>query len=275
MSGHTCIPNEVIANPTISAGAFRTYCALRSFLWEKPDCWPSHVRIAAMVGLRREAVARHVRELCRAGVLTAESRADRKSCTYTFPHEVVRSSAQPTPEVVREIAQPEQEVVREIAHKENTVEENTTEEDERTSRVHRETERVLEVLGGTVSARAADRISDGIARYPKREPVAVALDYADWQDRVAAGEDRKHKKPQTDRITGFLNALARADQYDRYPRRTEHAPAKPFHPGWRPACETEEDSRRRLEKLRWNRENWKTEAAAFFARHQEQAPVAS
>ncbi len=69
-----------------------------------------------------------------------------------------------------------------------------------------------------------------IARYPTRDPVAIALNYAAWQDQQAEDFEKDGMKkhlPQKNRISGWQSQMQMAQEKRRYERQSEEVPESP------------------------------------------------
>jgi DNA-binding MarR family transcriptional regulator len=69
LSGFTQVPNAVLKSQEISAGAKLVYALLLSYAWHNDFCFPGQERLAQDIGIARQTVNVHVRELERKGFI--------------------------------------------------------------------------------------------------------------------------------------------------------------------------------------------------------------
>ena len=82
--GFLLVPVEVVCRADLSDGAFRTYCAVRSYCFgHKTHCWPSIRTLARDRDCSEETIRRHLRELVEAGLITIGKRG--RHNVYHFP----------------------------------------------------------------------------------------------------------------------------------------------------------------------------------------------
>jgi biotin operon repressor len=97
------IPARAVTDPGLSDGAFRTLAALGMFGDRDGWCYPSYSTLAAMRGISKSAIAKHIAELAARGYLNVHHRYDEQSgaqrsnliqIRFDFPYEET-----PKPEV--------------------------------------------------------------------------------------------------------------------------------------------------------------------------------
>ena len=69
MSGFTQVPNAVLKSDAISAGAKLVCALLLSYAWQNDFCFPGRDRLATDIGISRQTVNAHVKELERKGFI--------------------------------------------------------------------------------------------------------------------------------------------------------------------------------------------------------------
>ena len=69
LSGFTQVPNAVLKSQEISAGAKLVYASLLSYAWNNDYCFPGQDRMAKDIGIARQTVNVHVKELERKGFI--------------------------------------------------------------------------------------------------------------------------------------------------------------------------------------------------------------
>jgi DNA-binding MarR family transcriptional regulator len=63
LSGFTQVPNAVLKSSEISSGAKLVYALLLSYAWHNDYCFPGQERLACDIGISRQSVNTHVKEL--------------------------------------------------------------------------------------------------------------------------------------------------------------------------------------------------------------------
>lgn len=69
LSGFTQVPNAVLRSNEISSGAKLVYALLLSYAWHNDYCFPGQERLARDIGIARQSVNTHVKELERKGFI--------------------------------------------------------------------------------------------------------------------------------------------------------------------------------------------------------------
>ncbi|MEM1272165.1 MAG: helix-turn-helix domain-containing protein [Pseudomonadota bacterium] len=69
LSGFTQVPNAVLKSQEISVGAKLVYALLLSYAWHNDYCVPGQERLAQDIGIARQTVNVHVKELERKGFI--------------------------------------------------------------------------------------------------------------------------------------------------------------------------------------------------------------
>lgn len=80
----TQIPNTILRQPGISAGAKLTYIVLISYAWHDQSCFPGQATLAEDLGAGRRSVIRYLQELERLGLLRLKRRGLGKTNVYTL-----------------------------------------------------------------------------------------------------------------------------------------------------------------------------------------------
>jgi DNA-binding MarR family transcriptional regulator len=63
MNGFTQVPNAVLKSDAISSGAKLVYSLLLSYAWHNDFCFPGQDTLAKDIGISRQSVNAHVKEL--------------------------------------------------------------------------------------------------------------------------------------------------------------------------------------------------------------------
>ena len=66
-SGFTQVPNAVLRSDQLSSGAKLAYAMLLSYAWHNDYCFPGQDRLANDIGISRQSVNAHIKELERKG----------------------------------------------------------------------------------------------------------------------------------------------------------------------------------------------------------------
>ncbi|MEO0567095.1 MAG: helix-turn-helix domain-containing protein [Pseudomonadota bacterium] len=69
LAGFTQVPNAVLKSNEISSGAKLVYAILLSYAWHNDFCFPGQERLATDIGISRQSVNTHVKELERKGFI--------------------------------------------------------------------------------------------------------------------------------------------------------------------------------------------------------------
>lgn len=80
--GFTQVPNFILRNPDISAGAKVVYSMFLSYAWHNESCFPGQERLAQDIGMSRSRVSEFISELNRAGLVTIQRRGLGKTNIY-------------------------------------------------------------------------------------------------------------------------------------------------------------------------------------------------
>ena len=80
--GFTQLPRYVLNDKKLSFGARLTYAVLLSYAWQEDSCFPGQERIAADLGVTRQAVNTYLNELKKNGYVSWERRGLGKTNIY-------------------------------------------------------------------------------------------------------------------------------------------------------------------------------------------------
>ncbi len=86
--GFTQVPNFLINNQRLSAGAKLVYAKLLSYAWNNDRVFPGQERLAEAIGMGRRTVIRATNELQKEGYLDVNRRGQGKTNMYTLYHTV-------------------------------------------------------------------------------------------------------------------------------------------------------------------------------------------
>ena len=90
--GFTQVPNLVLKEPDLGAGAKLVYALLLSYAWNNDSCFPGQERLANDCGKTQAWVSQQMKELEQNGFLEIERRGQGKTniyvLTYRVKHEV-------------------------------------------------------------------------------------------------------------------------------------------------------------------------------------------
>ena len=82
LSGFTQVPNAVLKSKEISGGAKLVYSLLLSYAWHNGFCFPGQERLAVDIGISRQSVNTHVKELQRKGFIRIVRRGQGRANVY-------------------------------------------------------------------------------------------------------------------------------------------------------------------------------------------------
>ena len=82
--GWTLVPNLVLRESVVSAGAKLVYALLLSYAWHNDYCFPGQGRLAEDCGKTQGWVSQRMRELQARGYLTIQRRGQGKTNIYTL-----------------------------------------------------------------------------------------------------------------------------------------------------------------------------------------------
>ncbi len=80
--GFTQIPNAILRDASLSAGARLTYAMLSSFAWQDDECWVGQAKLGDLVGVKDRAIRNYLTELEEAGLLKIEQQGLQKPNRY-------------------------------------------------------------------------------------------------------------------------------------------------------------------------------------------------
>jgi hypothetical protein len=86
--GFTQVPNFILRNPELSAGAKVAYAMFLSYAWNNDSCFPGQDRLAVDMGMSRSRVTEFVSELEMAGLISIQRRGLGKTNIYTIHFQV-------------------------------------------------------------------------------------------------------------------------------------------------------------------------------------------
>ena len=82
LSGFTQVPNAVLRSDKIGPGAKLAYTMLLSYAWHNDYCFPGQDRLARDIGVSRQSVNTHVKELERQGFIKIKRQGQGKPNIY-------------------------------------------------------------------------------------------------------------------------------------------------------------------------------------------------
>lgn len=82
--GFTQIPNAILRDPSISAGARLTYGLLSSFAWQSDECWVGQSKLGELAGVGDRQIRNYLAELEDAGLLEVTRQGLNKPNLYTL-----------------------------------------------------------------------------------------------------------------------------------------------------------------------------------------------
>src|SRR5215469_16074988 len=77
--GFTQVPNFILRDPVLSAGAKVAYAMFLSYAWHNDSCFPGQDRLAEDMGMSRSRVTQLIGELEDAGLITIQRRGQGKT----------------------------------------------------------------------------------------------------------------------------------------------------------------------------------------------------
>lgn len=80
--GFTQIPNAILENPLISAGAKLTYVMLLRYAFHKGSCFPGQDRLAEDMGISRQSANKLIQELSQKGFINVKRRGQGRPNLY-------------------------------------------------------------------------------------------------------------------------------------------------------------------------------------------------
>ena len=99
--GFTQVPNFILRNPDLSAGAKVVYAMFLSYAWHNESCFPGQERLAQDIGLSRSRVTEFISELSRAGLVTVQRRGQGRTNIYVVNFSVKAVIHRPQADVGR------------------------------------------------------------------------------------------------------------------------------------------------------------------------------
>ena len=82
--GFTQVPNFILKDSKLTAGAKVTYAMFLSYAWNNDSCFPGQDRLAEDMGMSRSRVTEFVGELEKAKLITIQRRGQGKTNLYTI-----------------------------------------------------------------------------------------------------------------------------------------------------------------------------------------------
>jgi DNA-binding transcriptional regulator YhcF (GntR family) len=82
--GFTQIPNRVLRDPNLSAGAKVAYGVLLSYAWQKGSCYPGQATMATDVGVSEDTINKYLKELIDKRFISAKRRGLGLTNLYTI-----------------------------------------------------------------------------------------------------------------------------------------------------------------------------------------------
>lgn len=92
--GFTQVPNLVLKNENISAGAKLVYALLLSYAWHNDSCFPGQERLANDCGKSQGWVSQQMKELEEQGFLEITRRGQGKTNIYALSYRVQEEKGQ-------------------------------------------------------------------------------------------------------------------------------------------------------------------------------------
>ena len=94
--GFTQLPNFILRNPELSAGAKATYALFLSYAWHNDRCFPGQETLAQALGMSVGSVNAYIKELEAMGLIEIARRGQGKTNLYTINF-VVQRKPKPRP----------------------------------------------------------------------------------------------------------------------------------------------------------------------------------
>lgn len=82
--GFTQIPNVILRDASLSAGARLTYAMLSSFAWQSDECWVGQKKLGELVGVKDRAIRGYLEELEDAALVSITQQGLQKPNIYTL-----------------------------------------------------------------------------------------------------------------------------------------------------------------------------------------------
>lgn len=82
MRGFTQVPNAILKSSEISSGAKLVYALLLSYAWHNDFCFPGQDRLAEDIGVSRQSVNTHVKELEKKGFIAVKRQGQGRPNIY-------------------------------------------------------------------------------------------------------------------------------------------------------------------------------------------------
>ncbi len=86
--GFTQLPNFILRDPKLTAGAKVVYAMFISYGWHNNFCFPGQEKLATDMGVTRPRVTQLIGELERAGLITIQRRGQGKTNIYVVHFQV-------------------------------------------------------------------------------------------------------------------------------------------------------------------------------------------
>ena len=84
LHGFTQLPNFILRNPGLSAGAKTTYALFLSYAWHNDLCFPGQETLAQSLGMSVGSVNAYIKELEAVGLIEITRRGQGKTNLYTI-----------------------------------------------------------------------------------------------------------------------------------------------------------------------------------------------
>ena len=82
--GFTQVPNHLLTSREVSAGAKLAYAMLLKYAWQNNFCFPGQDKLAEDLGITRQSVNAHIKELEAKGFIDIKRRGQGKPNLYTL-----------------------------------------------------------------------------------------------------------------------------------------------------------------------------------------------
>ena len=93
LHGFTQLPNFILRNPDLSAGAKTTYALFLSYAWHNDYCFPGQETLANALGMSVGSVNAYVKELEASNLIEITRRGQGKTNLYTINFVAQKKSA--------------------------------------------------------------------------------------------------------------------------------------------------------------------------------------